>query len=250
MTFGIPESILTDGGTNYRSRLMEAVYEYMDIKCLRTPSIHPQCLSEKTVQTTKAMIRACVDENQTNWDQLLEKLSFAYNTSVQLTTQLTPIDIVLPNTELHTREKVIKEVVEQDETLGHIVVLEDLDENYWENKMPEVAKNYLKKLKTTMEHSFNIARGNRDTRMELTQINHNRKIKKSTYENGDLVLCDHPKIKRGLSRGICYKYYGPFLIQKVEENQMVYVIKGWGLKMVKHTKFINRDYLTTKEKQS
>ena len=51
--------------------------------------------------------------------------------------------------------------------------------------MPEVAKNYLKKLKTTMEHSFNIARGNRDTRMELTQINHNRKIKKSTYEKGD-----------------------------------------------------------------
>ena len=74
---------------------------------------------------------------------MLEKFSFAYNTSVQLTTQLTPfelqfgrkpnipIDIVLPNTELHTREKIIKEIVEQDETLEHIVVLEDLDENYW-----------------------------------------------------------------------------------------------------------------------
>jgi hypothetical protein len=180
MTFGIPESILTDGGTNYRSSLMEAVYEYMDIKCLRTTPFHPQCngLSEKTVQTTKAMIRACVDDNQTNWDQLLEKLSFAYNTSVQLTTKLTPfelqfgrkpnipIDIVLPNSELHTREKIIKEIIEKDETLGYIVVLEDLDENYWENKMPEVARNYLKKLKTTMEHSFNIARGNRNTRME------------------------------------------------------------------------------------
>ena len=42
MTFGIPESILTDGGTNYRSSLMEAVYEYMDIKCLRTTPFHPQ----------------------------------------------------------------------------------------------------------------------------------------------------------------------------------------------------------------
>jgi len=95
MTFGIPESILTDGGTNYRSSLMEAVYEYMDIKCLRTTPFHPQSngLSEKTVQTTKAMIRACVDDNQTNWDQLLEKLSFAYNTSVQLTTKLTPFEL-------------------------------------------------------------------------------------------------------------------------------------------------------------
>ena len=39
-----------------------------------------------------------------------------------------------------------------------------------------------------MEHSFNIARGNRDTRIELTQINHNRKIKKSTYEKGDFYF--------------------------------------------------------------
>jgi hypothetical protein len=250
MTFGIPESILTDGGTNYRSSLMEAVYEYMDIKCLRTTPFHPQCngLSEKTVQTTKAMIRACVDDNQTNWDQLLEKLSFAYNTSVQLTTRLTPfelqfgrkpnipIDIVLPNTELHTREKIIKEIIEKDETLGDIVVLEDLDENYWENKMPEVARNYLKKLKTTMEHSFNIARGNRNTRMELTQINHNRKIIKAKYEEGDLVLCDYPKIKKGLSRGISHKDYGPFVIQKIEKNQVDYVIKRLGIKNGKRYK--------------
>ena len=149
----------------------------MDIKYLRTTPYHPQCngLSEKTVQT--AMIRACADENQTNWDQLLEKLSFAYNTSVQLTTQLTPfelqfgrkpnipIDIVLPNTEMHTREKIIKEIVEKDETIEDIVTLEDLDENYWENKMPEIAKNYLKRLKITMEHSFEIAKGNRNIKM-------------------------------------------------------------------------------------
>ncbi len=64
---------------------------------------------------------------------------------------------------------------QKDETLGDIVVLEDLDEKYWENKMPEVARNYLKKLKTTIEHSFNIAIGNRNTRMELTQINQKKK---------------------------------------------------------------------------
>jgi hypothetical protein len=102
--------------------------------------------------------------------------------------------------------------------------------------MPEVARNYLKKLKTTMEHSFNIARGNRNTRMELTQINHNRKIKKAKYEEGDLVLCDLPKIKRGLSRGISHKYYGPFIIQKIEENQVDYVIKRLGIKNGKRYK--------------
>ena len=149
-----------------------------------------------------------------------------------------PIDIVLPNTEMHTREKIIKEIVEKDETIEDIVTLEDLDENYWENKMPEIANNYLKRLKITMEHSFEIAKGNRNIKMELTQINHNQKIKKAKYEKDDLVLCDHPKIKRGLSRGISHKYYGPFVLQSVEENQVDYVIKRMGVKMEKHIKFI------------
>ncbi|RNA42828.1 hypothetical protein BpHYR1_001455 [Brachionus plicatilis] len=30
--------------------------------------------------------------------------------------------------------------------------------------------------------------------------------------NRDLVLCDHPELKRGLSSGIARKYYGPFEI--------------------------------------
>ena len=70
MIFGIPETLLSDGGTQYRSILLEAVYEYLDINGLKTTPFHPQCngQSEKTVQTTKAMIRAHVDENQENWD--------------------------------------------------------------------------------------------------------------------------------------------------------------------------------------
>ncbi len=32
MKFGIPESILSDDGTQYRSILLEAVYAYLDIK--------------------------------------------------------------------------------------------------------------------------------------------------------------------------------------------------------------------------
>jgi hypothetical protein len=58
----------------------------------------------------------------------------------------------------------------------------------------------------------------------------------SWSEEGDLVLCDHPKIKRGLSRGISHKYFGPFVIQKIEENQVDYVIKRLGIKNGKRYK--------------
>jgi hypothetical protein len=58
MRFGIPDSILSDGGTQYRSILFEAVYEYLDITGLRKTPIHPECYgrSERTVQITKSMI--------------------------------------------------------------------------------------------------------------------------------------------------------------------------------------------------
>ena len=38
------------------------------------------------------------------------------------------------------------------------------------------------------------------------------------YEIGDYVLCDHPRLKKGVSRGLARKYYGPFIIKDRREN--------------------------------
>ena len=69
------------------------------------------------------MIRAHIDENQSNWDLILNKIAFAYNVSVHETTQTTPfellfgrkptipIDILLPNTELHQSESILTQLL-------------------------------------------------------------------------------------------------------------------------------------------
>ena len=242
MIFGIPESILADGGTQYQSKLLEAVYEYLDITGLKTTPFNPQCngQSERTVQTAKSMMRAHIDDNQSNWDLNLSKIAFAYNTSVHQATKITPfelqfgrkpaipIDILLPNTNLHEREIIIKEFQTNDSELGEITVLEDIDEKIIELKLAIVAKNYLDNLRTTMENSFKLAQNNRNSRMDLEKIKHDRKIKKLTYKIGDYVLCDHPRIKKGMSRGIAHKYYGPFEIKKVDSNKVDYYIQRTG----------------------
>lgn len=48
---GIPDGILTDQGTQFQLKLLDLVYEYLDIKRLKTTPFHPQCdgQSEKTV---------------------------------------------------------------------------------------------------------------------------------------------------------------------------------------------------------
>jgi len=87
--FGIPESILTDGGTQYRSSLLELIYEYLDLKSMKTTPFHPQCNGqiERIVQTAKAMIRSYVDEDQANWDMNLSKLNHLHITPLHTVQQ-------------------------------------------------------------------------------------------------------------------------------------------------------------------
>ena len=74
----------------------------------------------------------------------------------------------------------MKQILQNDDDLGEIKILEDLKEKHFEDKMPEIARNYLNHLKETLDNSFERAATNRNTRMELEQINHNRKIKNTT----------------------------------------------------------------------
>ena len=64
----------------------------LDIGRLNTTAGHLECDggSERNVQTIKAMIRAHVLEDQSNWDVGLKELSFAYNTCVHESTRVTP----------------------------------------------------------------------------------------------------------------------------------------------------------------
>ena len=75
---------------------MEMVCDLVNIKQLRTISLHPQAdgQSERMIRTTKIMITCFVDDNQENWDSGLNQLMFAYNSSVHKTTKQTPFMMV------------------------------------------------------------------------------------------------------------------------------------------------------------
>ena len=79
--YGVSAHILSDQGTNFQSMLMEMLYEYLDIRRLKTTAFHPQCdgESERFIQTIKNMISSYADKYQTNWDNHLMMLAFSYN---------------------------------------------------------------------------------------------------------------------------------------------------------------------------
>ncbi len=120
MVYGIPESVLSDNGKEFRSKVWDAVCVLLDIDRINTVPYHPEGNgnSERDVQTTKMMIRAYVDYDQLDWDLNLPKLSFAYNSSIHETTKIEPfyamflrharipIDCFFPNTYEYSRPMV------------------------------------------------------------------------------------------------------------------------------------------------
>ena len=70
---GVPESLLSERGTNLLSYLMTDVCSLLGITKLNTTAYHPQCdgLTERFNRTLKTMIRKHVDVYWKQWDKYL-----------------------------------------------------------------------------------------------------------------------------------------------------------------------------------
>ncbi|KAJ0058862.1 hypothetical protein NL108_001090 [Boleophthalmus pectinirostris] len=68
---GIPDKILTDQGTNFKSRLLQLFHKQLGITALRTTPYHPQTdgLVERFNQTLKWMLRKFVLDTRKDWDR-------------------------------------------------------------------------------------------------------------------------------------------------------------------------------------
>ena len=92
LEYGLPERLITDNGTNFRSRLVEELCRLMKISRLFTSPYHPQFdgLCERYNRTLAAMLRAFVAENQSDWDQYLPYVMHAYRAAPQESTKESP----------------------------------------------------------------------------------------------------------------------------------------------------------------
>ena len=245
LTYGVPEICLTDGGKEYQSALWDNMCELLDIERVKTTPFHPQCdgQSERTVATTKMMLANYTSEAQDDWDENLEALAFAYNTSVHRITGGTPfsfmfgrearipIDLMYPNTrewnrgpvnEL-SRETTIRANYHEEELPESFDQLPDIDPD---DLIPTHVKEYKTRFRERLQRSYETLRRNKITRMGRVKDAHDRRIQPfRPYRKDDLVLCSNVTIKKGQSRGIAPKYYGPFVILATNRNGCDYLIK-------------------------
>ena len=86
--FGIPETILTDRGTEFVSKLMKRFTTLYDIKHNLCAAYHPQSNGalERSHSLLHSYLRHYISENQTNWDRFVHFAMFAFNTSINRNT--------------------------------------------------------------------------------------------------------------------------------------------------------------------
>jgi transposase InsO family protein len=89
---GVPEKVLTDQGTNFKSELMNILYKQYGITRLKTTAYRPQCdgMVERVNRTLADIIASYVSKEPTKWSDFLPSATFAYNTAVHSSTGYTP----------------------------------------------------------------------------------------------------------------------------------------------------------------
>ena len=94
--FGMPKSLVSDNGVNFKSILFSQLCKLCQIKKANSSFYHPpgNGLAERMVKTMKQIMTMYVDTTHTNWDQSLQASISAYNTSFHASIGCSPYEVL------------------------------------------------------------------------------------------------------------------------------------------------------------
>ena len=94
---GLPKTIVSDRDVRFTSYFWKTLWHMLGTKLKFSTAYHPQTDGQTEVvnRSLGSLLRCLVGENIKNWDLLLPKAEFAYNSSVNRTTGKSPFEIVL-----------------------------------------------------------------------------------------------------------------------------------------------------------
>ena len=96
LKFGIPQSILTDQGSNFMSEVFGNVCKILKIKWIKCTAYHPQTNGalERTHRVPVEYLRCFIFEDRSNWDRWLPYATFVFNTTPHTSTGFTPHELL------------------------------------------------------------------------------------------------------------------------------------------------------------
>ena len=188
---GIPRDIITDRGSLFTSGLRKQITEKLGIERRLSRAFHPQTdgQTEGTNVIREQYLRAYVNYQQDNWNELLLLAEFAYNNGYQETIQMTPFYANYGRNPEH-------------QLINHLITEKETSAKDMEN------------LHQTLQEEM--------TTVQVRQKENNDKHRKPdpNLKSGDMVWFLPPNVQTTRpSKKVDYKKIGPFkIIRKVETS--------------------------------
>lgn len=196
---GIPESILTDCGTEFMGKIFAACCKLLQIDKLHMTPYHPQSNDglERSHQTLAAYLRHYVDKYLDDWDDYVPYAMFVYNTTIHTTTKHQPYELIygFPASIPHTLSRIPQ-----------------LRYNY---------DDYVFELKQKLQESHKQARENILVSKEKSKETYDQNQHEINLNVGDRVWIKNHQPKGKLSP----KWLGPYLVTQLEDNENVIIQK-------------------------
>ena len=191
--FGVPLSLHSDQGTNFESAVWKELCKMLGVEKTRTTPFHPQSdgMVEKFNATLLSMLRASIQEDKRDWDDLVPILAMAYRASIHDATGFTPNMLMLG----------------REVTLPADLVLPiDRPEGY-------TYAAYVDDLRTHMETVYEQVRKNNKWAIERQKKYYDIHSAYKTLQPGDKVWLDGPDIANSnVAWKLKRRCTGPFLI--------------------------------------
>ncbi|CAF2836388.1 unnamed protein product [Rotaria sp. Silwood2] len=94
--YGVCSTLITDQGTHFNNHLMRALTHLFGYNHIYSTAYHPQtnAVTERFNASMKIQISKLEDKHHNNWDDYLDPIIFAYNTSKHKTTRFSPFELL------------------------------------------------------------------------------------------------------------------------------------------------------------
>ncbi|GJU54701.1 putative reverse transcriptase domain-containing protein [Tanacetum coccineum] len=107
---GVPISIISDRDSHFTSRLWKSLQSALGTQLDMSMIYHPETdgQSERTIQTLKDMLRACVIDFGKEWEKYLPLVEFSYNNSYHASIKAAPFEALYVMLKVSPRKGVIR----------------------------------------------------------------------------------------------------------------------------------------------
>lgn len=188
--FGAPETLHSDQGRNFESKLMQEMCILLGIRKTRTTPYHPQSDGqvERFNRTLASMLSNYVADNHKDWDVHLPRVLMAYRSSEHETTRYSPFFLMF----------------------GREVRL-PVDVMF--GRCPQEqggTTEYVDKLRRTLENAHERVRQNLQVAQRRQKDHYDVRAYGEKYAAGDRVWLHVPAIKKGQTAKFASSWDGPY----------------------------------------